>query len=85
MSKIFAKKIPGRDIEVDTRVVKGEWEIFFEGKEAEQALKSGQIMSQVCRMWDEIDDPEGVEAEKVHTKAVVLLKVGTDIKNNFSN
>ena len=84
MSKIFAKKIPGRDIEVDTRVNwHKEWEIMFKGAEAEQALKSGQIMSQVCRMWDEIDDPEGVEAEKVHTKAVVLLEAGKDIKKQF--
>ena len=84
MSQVFVKKIPGREVEVSTRVSgDGEWEIMFRGEEARKAMQAGEISDVVCRMWDKDSDPEGKEAEKVHNKAAVLLEAGTDIKKTI--
>ena len=82
MTKAFVKKIPGREIEVETYVnwYDNEWEIQLKGPEAEKARKAGQISDVVCKMWEKDNDPEGKHAKEVHNKAVILLESGTNIK-----
>ncbi len=54
----------------------GEWELFFRGEQGDQELGNNTVIG----MWDGEMDPDGIEAKKVHERAVLLLQSGTSLK-----
>ena len=76
MAKGWLKEI-NKNLSISTFLSSdGDWEIFFKGEQGNKELGYNNII----RMWSGDSDPEGVEAKKVHDRAVLLLEAGVTLK-----
>jgi hypothetical protein len=76
MGKGWLKEI-NKDLSVSTFLSgDGSWEIYFKGEQGKKKLGYNNLIN----LWEGEDDPEGVQAKKVHDRAIVLLEAGTTLK-----